>query len=70
LSVKEEKHIWPIWRACCIEAFMLGLLDAIGNRAEGDTGQNGDDPNDHEEFDEGETASTGRVSGTTEETVV
>ena len=36
---------------------LLGFLDAIGDRAEGDTGQNGDDPNDHEEFDEGETAS-------------
>jgi hypothetical protein len=37
---------------------MLGLLDTIGDRAEGDTGQDGDDSYDHEKFDEGETAST------------
>jgi hypothetical protein len=35
----------------------LRLLDAAGDRAEGDPGQDGNDPNDHKEFDEGETAS-------------
>jgi hypothetical protein len=49
---------------------MLGLLDTVGDWAEGDTGQDGDDPDDHKKFNKGETASTGRVSGTTEETVV
>ena len=44
---------------------MLRLFDTISYRAEGDTGQNGDDPNDHEEFNEGETASIGS-SGTNE----
>ena len=49
---------------------VLGLLDAIGNRAEGDTGQDGDNPYDHQKFDEGETAST-CASGTAEkETIV
>jgi hypothetical protein len=46
---------------------MLRLLDAIGYRAKGDTGQNGDDPYDHEEFNEGETASAGISSGAEEE---
>ena len=48
---------------------LLGFLDAIGDRAEGDAGEDRDDPYDHEKFDKGETASIERMSGTTEETV-
>ena len=45
---------------------LLGLLDAIGDRAERNAGQDRNDPDDHEEFHEGEAASREGTSGTTE----
>jgi hypothetical protein len=49
---------------------MTSLTKAIGNRAEGNTGKNCDDSDDNEEFNEGETASTRKASGTAGETVM
>ena len=44
---------------------LFGLFDGVRDRAHGDAGENRDDADNHKEFDEGETASTGKAGGTT-----